>query len=135
MSSAPTIDVELVLVGMLFVEGGYGVVSVTDGPAGSELARGAVQLGESGTVVLDVVAGTLEVSAWTQGCAPSGCRPLSDSELDASRPGTDLCSTMVTVPAADSASAQPTRLRYRTGVLAPGDTQVTCRLEVSSGDG
>lgn len=132
--AAPTLQVELRLVGLLFIEGGFGVVSVSDGPGGSELARGAVPIGESGTrVVLEVAAGELEVRAWTHGCEPSGCTTLSEAELDALRPGADdLCTTIVTVPRAEPAQQAPTRTRllYQYGVLAPTDTRTSCRLEV-----
>lgn len=133
LGAAPTLRVELRLVGLMFVEGGYGVVAVSEGPGGNELARGAVQLVESGTVVLEVTAGTLEVRAWTHGCDPSGCSELTDVELDTLRPySEDLCTTSVTVTPADSGRQEPpqTQLLYQYGALAPDNTWATCRLAV-----
>lgn len=131
--TAPTVLVELKLVEVMFVEGGYGVVAISDRASGDELARAAVQLSDSGSVVLPVIAGELDVRAWTHACDPSGCSELSDAELDRLRPGSDdLCTTSVAVPAPQPGTEEPsqTQLLYQFGVLARDDTRATCRLEV-----
>lgn len=102
-SAAAQVLVDMHLVGLVFAEGGYGVVSVSDRPGGNELTRGADRFAETAEVALDVTAGELEVRAWTHACEPSGCADLSDTELDALRPRAELCVTSVTVPPADSA--------------------------------
>lgn len=133
---AAQVRVEMHLVGLAFAEGGYGVVSVSDRPGGNELTRGANRFAEVAEVALEVTAGELEVRAWTHACEPSGCADLSDAELDALRPGAELCVTSVTVPPADLAKQgteqgpQQKRLRYEYGVLTPDATRTTCRLEV-----
>ena len=134
VGAAPMLRVDLRLVGLTFVEGGYGVVAVSDGPGGNEVARGAVQLSEFAAVVLEVAPGELEVRAWTHGCGASGCAELSGVELDALVPyseSEELCTTSVTVPPAESGRQEPTQtqLLYQYGVLAPDDTRTTCRLE------
>ena len=142
VGAAPMLRVDLRLVGLTYVEGGYGVVAVSDGPGGNEVARGAVQLSESAAVVLEVAPGELEVRAWTHGCGASGCAEFSGVELDALVPSSEsesdseseseeLCTTSVTVPPAESGRQKPTQTQLldQYGVLAPDDTRTTCRLE------